>query len=204
MRAERLMRYRRSSRRRWSTRPAAATPIARDCCSASRSDWDWERTGRLASVMGSLKIASRGAQNHAVNREIVAALYAKAFGERVLGSQRWPFCPQISARRRLCARVVGRARRMCAALRSRSLLPLRGATRPIGRIRRRRRRSTGGRSTDPPRVPAPPAARRSAAGPAVGSEAGAETRRRSPAASSSAASSATPSSATQYAGPASS
>jgi adenosine kinase len=45
--------------------------------------WDWERTGRLASVMGSLKIASRGAQNHAVNREIVAALYAKAFGERV-------------------------------------------------------------------------------------------------------------------------
>jgi len=45
--------------------------------------WDWERTGRLASVMGSLKIASRGAQNHTVNREIVAALYAKAFGERV-------------------------------------------------------------------------------------------------------------------------
>ncbi len=45
--------------------------------------WDWERTGRLASVMGSLKIASRGAQNHAVNREIVAALYARAFGERV-------------------------------------------------------------------------------------------------------------------------
>jgi adenosine kinase len=45
--------------------------------------WDWERTGRLASVMGSLKIASRGAQNHPVNREIVAALYAKAFGERV-------------------------------------------------------------------------------------------------------------------------
>jgi adenosine kinase len=45
--------------------------------------WDWERTGRLASVMGSLKIASRGAQNHTVNREIVAALYAKAFGERI-------------------------------------------------------------------------------------------------------------------------
>jgi adenosine kinase len=45
--------------------------------------WDWERTGRLASVMGSLKIASRGAQNHVVNREIVATLYAKAFGERV-------------------------------------------------------------------------------------------------------------------------
>ena len=43
--------------------------------------WDWERTGRLASVMGSLKIASRGGQNHTVNRDTVAALYSKAFGE---------------------------------------------------------------------------------------------------------------------------
>ncbi|MEP6678073.1 MAG: carbohydrate kinase family protein [Betaproteobacteria bacterium] len=43
--------------------------------------WDWERTGRLASVMGSLKIASRGGQNHVVNRDTVAALYSKAFGE---------------------------------------------------------------------------------------------------------------------------
>ena len=43
--------------------------------------WDWERTGRLASVMGSIKIASRGGQNHAVNRDIVAALYSKTFRE---------------------------------------------------------------------------------------------------------------------------
>ncbi|MEP7275110.1 MAG: carbohydrate kinase family protein [Betaproteobacteria bacterium] len=43
--------------------------------------WDWDRTGRLASVMGSLKIASRGGQNHVVNRDTVAALYSKAFGE---------------------------------------------------------------------------------------------------------------------------
>ena len=46
-------------------------------------EWDWPRTGRLAAVLGSLKIASRGGQNHAVNRENVAALYAKAFGEDV-------------------------------------------------------------------------------------------------------------------------
>jgi adenosine kinase len=45
--------------------------------------FDWDRCGKLASVLGSLKIASRGAQNHAVNREIVAALYSEAFGERV-------------------------------------------------------------------------------------------------------------------------
>ena len=46
-------------------------------------EWDWPRTGRLAAVLGSLKIASRGGQNHAVNRENVAALYAKAFDEDV-------------------------------------------------------------------------------------------------------------------------
>ena len=45
--------------------------------------FDWQQCGRLASVLGSLKIASRGAQNHAVNREIVATLYWQAFNERV-------------------------------------------------------------------------------------------------------------------------
>jgi adenosine kinase len=43
--------------------------------------WDWQRTGQLASVLGSLKIASRGGQNHDAGRERVAALYAAAFGE---------------------------------------------------------------------------------------------------------------------------
>ena len=42
--------------------------------------WDWERTGRLASVLGSLKIGSRGGQNHAVTREAVASEYEKHFG----------------------------------------------------------------------------------------------------------------------------
>jgi len=45
--------------------------------------WDWQRTGGLASVMGSLKIASRGGQNHAVNQETVGALYFKTFGSHV-------------------------------------------------------------------------------------------------------------------------
>jgi len=45
--------------------------------------WDWERTGRLASVLGSLKISSRGGQNHNVNRDVVGALYFEAFGEHV-------------------------------------------------------------------------------------------------------------------------
>jgi len=45
------------------------------------SGWDWERTGRLASLLGSLKIASRGGQNHAVDRQKIAALYQERFGQ---------------------------------------------------------------------------------------------------------------------------
>ena len=43
-------------------------------------DWDWERAGGLASVLGALKIASRGGQNHAVNREAADAMYRATFG----------------------------------------------------------------------------------------------------------------------------
>ncbi len=43
--------------------------------------WSWERTGQLASLMGSLKIASRGGQNHTPDREDLSARYRAAFGE---------------------------------------------------------------------------------------------------------------------------
>jgi adenosine kinase len=43
--------------------------------------WDWEHTGRLASLLGSIKIASRGGQNHALGRDAVAALYGERFGQ---------------------------------------------------------------------------------------------------------------------------
>jgi len=42
--------------------------------------WDWERTGGLASVLGAIKIASRGAQKHALSRDSVATLYRTTFG----------------------------------------------------------------------------------------------------------------------------
>jgi adenosine kinase len=42
--------------------------------------WDWARTGRLASLMGAIKIAHRGAQNHRPSRDEIAARYRKAFG----------------------------------------------------------------------------------------------------------------------------
>jgi adenosine kinase len=42
--------------------------------------WDWETTGRLASLMGSLKIASRGGQNHRHSIGEIAELFKKHFG----------------------------------------------------------------------------------------------------------------------------
>ena len=40
---------------------------------------DWETTGRLASLMGAIKIESRGPQNHAFTRAGVAAALRREF-----------------------------------------------------------------------------------------------------------------------------
>ena len=42
--------------------------------------WDWDTTGRLASMMGALKIASRGGQNHEPSRDELAVLFKQHFG----------------------------------------------------------------------------------------------------------------------------
>jgi len=42
--------------------------------------WDWPSTGKLGSLMGAIKIASRGAQNHAPRREEIEARFRRAFG----------------------------------------------------------------------------------------------------------------------------
>ena len=42
--------------------------------------FDWPKAGRLASLMGALKIAARGGQNHRASREEIAALYRRHFG----------------------------------------------------------------------------------------------------------------------------
>ena len=41
---------------------------------------DWALTGRLASLMGALKIASRGGQNHTPRRDEIAERFREAFG----------------------------------------------------------------------------------------------------------------------------
>jgi adenosine kinase len=42
--------------------------------------WEWERTGRLAATLGSLKIASRGGQNHAIDRDVIEKRFVEQFG----------------------------------------------------------------------------------------------------------------------------
>jgi adenosine kinase len=41
---------------------------------------DWQTCGQLAAIMGAIKIAARGGQNHTVSREEIAHLYRVNFG----------------------------------------------------------------------------------------------------------------------------
>jgi adenosine kinase len=41
---------------------------------------DWETTGRLASLMGSIKITHQGPQNHQLNKAQIADQFKAAFG----------------------------------------------------------------------------------------------------------------------------
>lgn len=45
-----------------------------------QAGWDWETTGRLASLMGSIKIAHRGGQNHNYTRRELMSLFKQHFG----------------------------------------------------------------------------------------------------------------------------
>lgn len=42
--------------------------------------WDWPSTGKLGAVMGAIKIAHRGAQNHASTRDEIESRFRRAFG----------------------------------------------------------------------------------------------------------------------------
>jgi len=44
------------------------------------SGMDWETTGRLAAVMGAIKIEQHGTQNHAPERDAIAARFQTSFG----------------------------------------------------------------------------------------------------------------------------
>ncbi len=44
--------------------------------------FDWETTGRLAAVMGSVKVEHSGGQNHVADRALIAERFFEAFGYR--------------------------------------------------------------------------------------------------------------------------
>jgi adenosine kinase len=47
------------------------------------SGYDWQTTGRLASLLGSIKIAQRGGQNHRYTRDEIGERYREAFASRI-------------------------------------------------------------------------------------------------------------------------
>jgi adenosine kinase len=42
--------------------------------------YDWEKTGRIASLIGAIKVESRGTQNHRFTSEEFERRYAESFG----------------------------------------------------------------------------------------------------------------------------
>jgi adenosine kinase len=44
---------------------------------------DWPQTGRLAALLGAIKIAKRGGQNHHFTRDEIAQLFKESFGTRI-------------------------------------------------------------------------------------------------------------------------
>lgn len=47
------------------------------------NNFDWQTTGQLGSLMGSLKIAQRGGQNHQFSRDEIGQYYFESFGTRI-------------------------------------------------------------------------------------------------------------------------
>ena len=57
---------------------------------------DWPTTGRIASLLGALKIATRGTQNHRFTPAELAVSYRLAFGSATCPAERlyYAFLPQ--------------------------------------------------------------------------------------------------------------
>ncbi|MFM1956011.1 MAG: hypothetical protein RIR20_831 [Pseudomonadota bacterium] len=49
--------------------------------------WDWPTCGRLASVMGSIKIGSRGGQNHTPSKAEIEQIYSQALVDETMANQ---------------------------------------------------------------------------------------------------------------------
>ena len=47
------------------------------------NDMDWETTGRIASLLGAIKIEKHGTQNHKFTREEFDGRFQEAFGRSI-------------------------------------------------------------------------------------------------------------------------
>ena len=89
---------------------------------------DWETTGRIASLLGAIKIESRGTQNHSFTRERVRAALPRSFGR---------ICGTATVRRRQIRHSDQRSRRTYSHEQQQLPLHLRvGFRRPSGQGRR--------------------------------------------------------------------
>ena len=46
--------------------------------------WEWRATGQLAALMGAIKVAHRGPQNHSPDRAYLMQMYDRAFGQSIV------------------------------------------------------------------------------------------------------------------------
>ena len=70
----------RASRAASPIRPAAAMPIAPDCCTAWSAAWTGTTTGRVAALLGAIKIEHHGTQQHRCGLENFSDRFQAAFG----------------------------------------------------------------------------------------------------------------------------
>jgi adenosine kinase len=56
--------------------------------------YDWQTTGRIASLLGAIKIEARGTQNHSFTREQFEQRYQREFGENFSGNRQIRVSPR--------------------------------------------------------------------------------------------------------------
>ena len=47
------------------------------------NDYDWETTGRLAAILGALKVAKHGTQNHSFDKDLIESLFKQNFDRSI-------------------------------------------------------------------------------------------------------------------------
>jgi hypothetical protein len=76
----RCTRSRRPRPLRWSIPLVVATPIAPGLMTGMHKGMDWPTCGRLAGLLGAIKIAERGGQNHRFTWDEIVERFKAEYG----------------------------------------------------------------------------------------------------------------------------